>query len=153
MQGDTMGCLKHKILNIISDYHLANLATVTEDGKPWTRYVIARADENMLIRCATFLDSRKVRHIAKNPEVHLACGVTDPERYTDYLQIQGRAEVSTDAAEKKHYWCDKLSDIFEGPDDERYGVIKIKPYRIELQHADSITPEIWEQRPDRTALP
>ena len=67
--------LKTRILDFISKPHLAGFATVTEDGKPWVRYVMPVASPDMTIRFSTFLEARKVAHIAHNPEVHLICGV------------------------------------------------------------------------------
>ena len=93
--------LKQKILAKISRPTLSTLATITEDGKPWVRYVTPMADENLIIWMATFVDSRKVAQIRKNPEVHLATGVTDMETAESYLQVQGRAQILTDAETKK----------------------------------------------------
>ncbi|MDP8219399.1 MAG: pyridoxamine 5'-phosphate oxidase family protein [Candidatus Theseobacter exili] len=140
-----MSCPKHKIMETIGKPHLACLATITKSGKPWVRYVMAVADGNMTIRFATFLNARKVSHIRKYPEVHLTCGVTNPEKYNNYLQIQGKAEISTNKSEKESYWCEKLEEIFESPDDPSYGIIIVKPYRIELYSKESMTPEIWEE--------
>ena len=36
-----------------------------------------------------------------------------------------------------------MSDIFEGPDDPNYGVIIVKPYRIEYCTPGSFEPEVW----------
>ncbi len=50
---------------------LCTLATVTEDGNPWVRYVTPFADENLTLWMATFINSRKVGQIKKTPVVHL----------------------------------------------------------------------------------
>ncbi len=93
---------------------------------------------------ATFEGSHKVAHIKKNSEVHLTVGVTSMETAESYLQIQGRAEVLTDAATKKAVWSDHLKGIFTSPDDPNYNVVKITPYRIEYQGMDMVPPEVWE---------
>jgi general stress protein 26 len=126
-----MSDLKERILKIVQQPQLASLATITEDGKPWVRYVMTVATEDLTIRCATFVGARKVKQIEKNPEVHLTCGVTDPRNMAPYLQIQGRATFSTDRNVRHAFWTDMLSHIFSGPDDPKYGVIEIKPYSIE----------------------
>ena len=136
--------LKKRILDLIGPAHLAVLATITEEGKPWVRYVIPRAGEDLTIRVAVRLSSRKVTQIEKNPEVHLTCGVTDPRNIGTYLQIQGRARVTADSAEREAFWDFHLGNIFQGPDDPDYGVIVIKPYRIELWQEHTSTPEVWE---------
>ncbi|MCR4405089.1 MAG: pyridoxamine 5'-phosphate oxidase family protein [Candidatus Acetothermia bacterium] len=123
---------------------LVGLATLTEDGKPWVRYVTAVASEDLALRLCTSMTSRKVSQIRRNPEVHLLCGVTDPERVEAYLQIQGRAEISTSKAERRAFWKDSLGEYFSGPDDPDYCVIIVRPYRIELYSSTRPEPEIWE---------
>ncbi|MHC4511240.1 MAG: pyridoxamine 5'-phosphate oxidase family protein [Planctomycetota bacterium] len=139
-----MSDLKKKIRDKMNTPQLWALATITEDGKPWVRYVTPIMDENMIIWVGTFAASRKVGHIEKNPEVHLTVGVTSMETAESYLQIQGRAEVLTDAATKKAAWSDLLKGAFTGPDDPNYNVIKITPYRIEYQGMGMVPPEVWE---------
>jgi general stress protein 26 len=139
-----MSELKKKILAKIDRPTLSALATITEDGKPWVRYVTPMADENLNIWMATFAQSRKVGQIAKNPEVHLTVGVTTMETAESYLQVQGRAEILNDDATKKAVWNDHLKGIFSGPDDPNYCVCKITPYRIEYQGMGPVPPEVWE---------
>jgi general stress protein 26 len=92
--------LEQKIMAKLSGPTLCALATMTEDGKPWVRYVVPFADENMTLWMATFVNSRKVGQIKKNPEVHLTTGVTALETAECYLQIQGKAEILADQATK-----------------------------------------------------
>ena len=139
-----MSELKKKIRAKMTTPQLSALATITEDGKPWVRYVTPVMDENLTIWMATFAGSRKVAHIKKNPEVHLTVGVTSMETAESYLQIQGRAEILTDAATKKAVWSDHLKGIFTGLDDPNYNVVKITPYRIEYQGRGMVPPGVWE---------
>jgi general stress protein 26 len=141
-----MNEIRQKILAIIRPAHLASLATITEDGKPWTRYVIPRADDDLTIRVATRVNSRKVAQIRKNPEVHLTCGVSDPRNVDTFLQIQGRARFTTDRGERESFWDPHLENIFEGPNDPEYGVIVITPYRIEVWKEGVREPEVWVAR-------
>ncbi len=39
--------LKQRIFDAAKELQLINIATVTEDGKPWVRYVMAKADSNL----------------------------------------------------------------------------------------------------------
>lgn len=137
-----MNDLKKRILAIIKQPGLACLATLNEQGKPWARYVIVVGADDMSIRFATFMGARKVQHISKNPEVHLAAGVPNMEHHDNYLQIQGKAKVSTEKSEKAALWNDSMKEYFSGPDDPNYGVVIIKPYRIELW--SGMQPEVWE---------
>jgi general stress protein 26 len=138
-----MSELKSRIYEVLKKPQLASLATVTCEGKPWVRYVIALASEDFTIRFATFIKARKVDQIKNNPEVHLTCGVNDPLNLTPYLQIQGKAELLTDKEVKHSFWNDTLNKIFQGPDDPNYAVIQVVPYRIEYSTPGSFEPEVW----------
>jgi len=139
-----MSNLAQRILTIIKEPHLASFATIAEESKPWVRYVTCHASEDLTIRFSTFTGSRKVVQIKKNPEVHLTCGVTDLATAQTYLQIQGKAELSTDKAEREAFWNDYLTRYFKGPDDPNYGIIIVKPYRIELCTMGNFKPEVWK---------
>ena len=139
-----MGVLTEKIFEKMKEHTLASFATVTEDGKPWTRYVVVKGDEQLNIWFATFLNSRKTLQIAKNPEVHLTLGVSDSQTAVSWLQVQGRAEFLQDAETKNAVWFDQLGSIFSGRDDPNYVVCKVKPYRIEYFMMNMPKPEIWE---------
>lgn len=122
---------------------LASLATVTEDGKPWVRYVMPTLAPDLTLRFSTHAQSRKVAQIRKNPEVHVTCGVTSYETARQYVQIQGRATLGTDAAERRAAWRPEMTRYFKGPDDPNFTIVIIRPYRIELQPMDSMVPEVW----------
>lgn len=139
-----MDDLRQRILEVLKQLQLTSLATVTEEGKPWVRYVMAVADENLVIRCATFAGARKVKQIGNNAEIHLTCGVTDPRVMKPYLQVQGRARLASDEAERHGFWNETLKGIFSGPDDPNYAVLVMTPYRIEYCTAGSHEPEVWE---------
>jgi len=139
-----MNGLKEKILAKMTGLTLASFATVTESNKPWNRYVVVKADERMDIWFATFKKSRKINHIALNPEVHLTLGVTELQSAVSWLQIQGRAEILEDAEIKKALWYDMLEPIFSGPDDPNYVVCKVIPYRIEFYSMNRREPEVWQ---------
>ena len=140
-----MADVADKIKEILSQPLVASLATVAEDGKPWVRYVMVQADEDLTLRTATFLGSRKVAHIRSNADVHLTCGLTSLEEMKPYLQIQAKTEVSTDPEEKKSIWNEGLKTYFSGPDDPNFAVLIHKPYRIELQDMTSMEPKVWER--------
>ncbi len=138
-----MSDLKERIMQIIGQPQLSGLATVTEEGTPWVRYVVIVADSNLTLRCATFVSARKVKQIETNSEVHLTCGVTNLTDMKPYLQIQARARLTTDEQQRHGFWSDMLSPIFNGPDDPKYGVLVMEPYRIEYCSPGSYEPEVW----------
>jgi general stress protein 26 len=139
-----MNNIQQRILAIIRPAHLASLATISEEGKPWVRYVIPRASDDFTLRVATRVTSRKVGHIHKNPEVHLTCGVSDPRNVDTFLQIQGRAEFTTEQSERESFWDPHLENVFKGSNDPEYGVIRITPYRIEVWKEAPSEPDVWE---------
>jgi len=138
-----MNDLKRRIFEIIKGPQLASFATITEDGKPWVRYVTVRGSEDLTIRFATPKNSRKVAHIQRNRHVHLTCGATDLKTATACLQIEGSAEFVTERPEREAYWHDALKRYFTGPDDPNYGIVVVKPSRIEFTSAKDHKTEVW----------
>ena len=136
--------LKDRILDVVKAPFLAGLATTTKDGKPWVRYVMVEASGDLTFRCSSLVNARKVAQIESNPEVHLTCGISLPTDMGPYLQIQGRAEFRTDSEARHAFWSDRLSAVFQGPDDPNYGVVVVHAYRIELWHV-GVEPEFWER--------
>jgi general stress protein 26 len=139
-----MSNVKQEIFDAAKDSQLINFATITEDGKPWVRYVVGNADNDLIFRFCTHLATKKVSQIRKNPNVHLSLGATDMERTEHWLQVEGIAEISTDKAERHSFWYDALKNYFTGPDDPHYCVVIIRPSRIEFWKMESMTPEVWE---------
>ena len=128
----------------VGQFFVASLATVTRDGKPWVRYVSPVASDDFSLRFATSLNSRKVAQIRDNPEVHLTCGVTDPTKLSPYVQIQGRARLVTDSAERAAFWVEGFAAYFTGPDDPNYVIVHVEPYRIEVPSHTSAEVKVWE---------
>ena len=120
------------------------LATVTDEGKPWVRYLVGFGTEDLTIRFVTGLKSRKVGQINKNPKVHMICGGSTLEETKYYLQISGTAEITTDKEERHRYWNDHLKAYFFGPDDPNYCIGIVKPYRIEYYTMTEMAPQVWE---------
>lgn len=141
-----MSKVKQTVIDLLKSPQLSSMATITLDGKPWTRYIMIHSDDNFVIRSAVCLDSRKIKQIEKNPEVHLTFGINDPRDMTKpYVQIQGTAKFTTDQQEKNDCWFDMLSGIFSGSEDPKYAVMMIEPYRVELNNPGVMVPEIWEK--------
>jgi len=139
-----MNDLKANIYNVIKEPQLMPIATISEDGNPWVRYVVGFAGDDLSIRFVTSLKTRKVAHIKGNPEVHMICGAKTLESTENYLQIAGKAEITTDEQERHRLWNDNLKAYFSGPDDPNYCVVIVKPYRIELMGMTEMIPQVWE---------
>jgi general stress protein 26 len=137
--------LKQKILKVFKDEIFGSLGTINSDGKPWVRYMGFTASDDLTIQTPTYLNTRKIKEIKANPDVHFLCGCTsvDPSNASCYCQVQGIAHIETDNAEKKKYWLPHFESYFvNGPEDPNFGIIIIKPYRIEC--VDGTTIDIWE---------
>lgn len=140
-----MSDLKERIYNSAKELQLINVATVTTEGKPWVRYVMGKADKDLVFRFCTHVESRKVPQIRKNPAVHISLGVSSLDTAKNFLQVEGTAEVSTDKAERHSFWFDELKNYFSGPDDPGYCIVIIKPSRIEIGTMGNMTPEVWQK--------
>jgi general stress protein 26 len=136
--------LKDKILAKLEGLQIASLATITQDGKPWVRYVTVQADPDLTLYVATSPGSRKVAQVKAAPEVHLTCGLADPATMEAYLQIQGRAEVVDDQTTKNRVWRPEFEQYFPSAEDPNLVVVRISPYRIEYQTMAPHAPEVWE---------
>lgn len=139
-----MSDLKQRIYTLAKEPQLLSLATITEDGKPWVRYVVGQADQELALRFCTSLCSDKIRHMRRDPNVHVAMGAKDIMTTKEWLQVEGVAEISTAQAERDAFWRDNLKAYFKGPDDPNYCVVIIKPSRIEFASMASMTAEIWQ---------
>ncbi len=138
-----MNELKEKIWKILGQPQTAALATISESGAPWVRYVTIRSEGDFTLSFCTSLASRKARHIAAHPEVHLTCGNLEPPDDSAYLQIAGRAGIRDDTATKRQYWLEGWSRYFQGPDDPDYVMVFVTPTLIEYNAPGSLTPEVW----------
>lgn len=139
-----MNDLKSRILHVLKEHPLVSLATITADGKPWTRYIMTKTSGDLVIRSSAFISSRKVAQIREHSEVHLNCGISDMRNDSCYLQIQAAAIVSCDPAEKKSYWNDSMKSYFTGCEDPNYCVLVIRPYRIEYWSMGKMEPEVLD---------
>lgn len=79
-------------------------------------------------------DSRKVREIQQNADVLLAYSHAEAGAY---LTLHGHAEVFEDVNLRKKYWRESFAAFWpEGPEAERYIVIRFQPRRMELMHIE-----------------
>ncbi len=133
--------LKQRILDLAPGLQLTSIATVTETGAPWVRFVAGKVQPDLSLWFSTYLSSRKIPEIRANSHVHATLGATD---FTSqkWLQIAGHAEISTDQQDRNAFWFEGLKAYIRGVDDPDYAVVKIRPDRIEI--ASMIAPpEIW----------
>lgn len=134
--------LEQRIHALARDLQLLHVATVGEDGRPRVRPVVGKANEKLELRFSTHLDSAKIRQLRHNPNVHVTLAANDI-RSRRWLQIEGRASISTSEAERRAFWFEGLQAYISGIDDPRYCVVIVEPSRIELHSLDQRSPEIW----------
>lgn len=133
--------LKKKIAETLAGVNIASLATVDLHGNPWVRYVICTGDKDFYLTFATFASSRKIKHIEKNPNVHLTLRKDNENPESPYIQFAGKAEVIDDKEKLKAYWNPNLEHYFSGPEDPEYRLVKVTPKIIEYM-STSHTPEV-----------
>jgi general stress protein 26 len=138
-----MNDLEKKIWGILGRKQTAALATISESGASWVRYVTIEADPDFTLRFCTSRSSRKAGQIAANPEVHMTCGNLQPPDDSAFLQIAGRAEIGSDGKIKAECWKEEWRRYFKGPDDPAYVMVFIRPARIEYNGPGSFEPGIW----------
>ena len=137
--------LKQKIYEIMKANQFSVMATISEDGKPWARYIACKSSDDLTIRFATYADSRKIIHIKYNPEVHFTMGSDATGYMSAYLQIQGTAKVLDSKEAKESFWSESLKYFFKDKTDPQYVVVEVKPYYIEYWH-NTREPEILDLR-------
>ncbi len=136
--------LRKNIQKVIVGPHLHSLATVTESGLPWVRYVMAVGYEDLSIQFATNITSRKIAQFRANPDVHLTCGVGNFMEMAPYVQIQARAEIQTDQAVKSDFWIPPFAQFFGSEENPDYCVVKVIPYRIEYLAVGALEPQVLD---------
>ena len=123
---------------------ICSLATVREDGSPAVRFVRAKADAELTLRIPTFIQTSKVKQIRADGRVHITCGRTDPSEPGSYFQIDGIAEIVTEAADRETCWTERLERWFSGTDDPNYAVVEVTPLMIAaLPIGRSGEPLVW----------
>ena len=126
---------------------LCSLATLREDGGPAVRFVRAKADAELTLRIPTFVQTAKVKQIRADGRVHITCGRTDSSEPGSYFQIDGVAEILTEAADREACWTERLEKWFSGPDDPNYAVVRVTPSRITaLPIGRAGKPTAWQSK-------
>lgn len=134
--------LKKRILEVITTHPVGSLATI-KDGKPWVRYMVAQAEEDLTLFTTTFALSRKVDQIRKNSNVHFAFGADPGNWALPYVNVEGTAEILTDSETKHKCWKEEYKQYYKGPDDPNYVVIRTVPTTIEYMALGAHQPEIY----------
>lgn len=125
---------------ILKDNLIGTMATI-EGNKPHSRYMTFYND-HFTLYTVTKKDTHKVEELSKNPYTHILIGYDGKGFGDSYLEIEGKAEVSSDEGMKEKVWNKALRFWFDGPDDPNMVVLKIVPTQIRLMNAKGKEPEI-----------
>jgi PPOX class probable F420-dependent enzyme len=116
--------------------HTAKLATVRQDGRPHLVPVWFELDGDDIV-FTTGNNSVKATNIRRDPRVCIC--VDDEAPPFGFVQIEGRAETSTDQKDLK-YWATRIAGRYMGADQaEAYGrrnsgsgelLVRVKPVKI-----------------------
>ncbi len=109
-------------------------ALATVDGDVPRVRIVHPTWEGETLWFATGASSAKIRQLRANPNVDIQFQVGPPDFV--HVMVRGKAEVVTDAAEKKRVWDVIDYDLGQfwsgGPDDPNYMLVKVTPTRVEL---------------------
>jgi general stress protein 26 len=142
--------IRDAFLERVNQHVYCNLATVDPQGRPRSR-VIHVIWEESTGWITTFPTLPKARHLAANPYVSLGyvADVTAP------VYAECRAEWVADLVEKQRVWHMIASlapplgfdptPIYGAPDDPRFGVLKLTPWRIQVTDPPAYH-RIWQPK-------
>lgn len=119
------------VKQMVLDAGMGYLATCDGDQpRVRTMMPIIRDDGKLLM--ATFLGTKKIGQIQKNPKVEI-CFV---DRKLSHCRIEGKAVVSTDMALKEELWNKQmmLRQFFSGPGDANFVLIVLAPTKIGMMN-------------------
>jgi general stress protein 26 len=124
---------KQKLIDIMRECCLFAFLATSDGDQPQVRPVTPIVEDDMSIWVATFSDSRKVKQIKQNPKVCLSF-VKHPSGDKTAI-IVGEAEITKDLELKKRVWKLSPYDMSqywpEGPESEKFCLLKIIPNKIE----------------------
>ena len=120
-----------KAVEIISTKNLdCVLGLIDLDGYPTTSAIrVVKASGINWLAFATFLNSNKVKRINKC-NLASVCSFSFEPYYN--ITLVGKIEVLTDPEIKKEMWGDDFEEIFIGPEDENYCVLKFTTERYKI---------------------
>lgn len=131
--------IKQQILSVMDDHKVGSLATI-KNNKPHSRYMTFFHNEFTLYT-PTNHETYKAREIEENPNIHVLLGYNGEGFGDSFIEFQGKAKIRDDQQLKEQFWNDSLSHYFDGPEDDSYVLLELKPTTIRLMNKGSNTPE------------
>jgi general stress protein 26 len=110
----------------------AVLALIDEQGYPTaSTFTIAKADGIIWITFATSPDSNKAVRISKCNRAGVCIASSGYN-----ITLVGTVEIVTDADTKKDLWFEPMSEMWSGPDDPKFCVLRFNTERYSLFFAE-----------------
>lgn len=125
---------------ILDDNMVGTMATI-EGNKPHSRYMTF-FNNNFILYTVTSKDTHKVEELSKNPYTHILLGYDGKGLGDQFLEIEGKVEISSDDSMREKVWNKELSSWFDGPEDPRMVVLKVSPSQIRLMNTKGKDPQI-----------
>ncbi|KGR78492.1 pyridoxamine 5'-phosphate oxidase family protein [Ureibacillus manganicus] len=125
---------------ILEDNMVGTMATI-EGNKPHTRYMTF-FNNNLTLYTVTSKDTHKVEELSKNPYTHILIGYDGKGLGDEFLEIEGKVEISSDDSMKEKVWNKALESWFDGPEDPKMVVLKVTPSQIRLMNTKGEDPKI-----------
>lgn len=125
-----------KIGEMIADARISMLTTVDADGTLWSRpMAIQTGDFSGTLHYFTHVDTEKVEHVGRNPNVAVA--FSDPKSQ-NYVTLAGTAAVLNDRAKIAELWSEPMRTWFpEGKDDADLRLLRVDVDRAEYWDSPS----------------
>ncbi|GAB3043927.1 pyridoxamine 5'-phosphate oxidase family protein [Virgibacillus ainsalahensis] len=134
--------VKATIENILDNSSVGTMATVKQN-KPHSRYMIF-SHHSLNLYTATSKDTHKAEEIEENPYTHILLGYEGEGFGDEYVEYEGKVQISDSPELKKEMWNSYMENWFDGPNDPNFIILEIKPIQISLMNKTGIEPKILE---------
>lgn len=143
LKGDNnMAKTPEEIAAKILDENMVGTMATIEGDKPHSRYMTFFND-SFTLYTVTSKDTHKVDELSKNPFTHILIGYDGKGLGDEYLEIEGKVEISSDESMREKVWNRMLKSWFSGPDDPKMTILKITPSQIKLINTKGKDPVIF----------
>jgi len=138
-----MSKTSQEIATKILDHNMVGTMATIEGDKPHSRYMTFFND-NFTLYTVTSDDTHKVEELSKNPYTHILIGYDGKGFGDEFLEIEGKVEISSDESMREKVWNKVLEGWFSGPDDKNMVVLKVTPSQIKLMNSKGKDPVFVE---------
>jgi general stress protein 26 len=139
--------------DVMQTARYSTFVTIGDNGQPQARIVDPFVPEaDLIIWIGTNSLTRKVAEVRRDPRVTL---LYFNAVASEYVTVIGTATLVTDSAEKARHWKEDWATFYkDGPRDDGYLLIRVRPSRLEVlspRHGVVNDPKTW--RPATVEMP